>query len=47
MVFVFLFLTPLSMIISSCLHVIANGIILFFFWLRVVSYNFDLHFSKN
>ena len=33
MTFVFLFLTSLSMIISSCIHVAANGIILFFLWL--------------
>ena len=28
---VFVFLTSLSMIVSSCIHVVANGIILFFF----------------
>ena len=31
MVFVFLFLTSLSMRLSSCIHVVANGIITFFF----------------
>ena len=31
MVFVFLFLTSLGMVISSCIHVAANGIVSFFF----------------
>ena len=33
MVFVFLFLTSVGMIISSCMHVAANGIISFSLWL--------------
>ena len=37
-IFVFLFLTSLTMIISSCIHVAANGIISFFFCGWVVFY---------
>ena len=33
MVFVFLFLTSLSMVISSCIHVAANGFVSFFFFM--------------
>ena len=33
MVFAVIFLTSLNMILSSCIHVAANGIILFFLWL--------------
>ena len=32
-VFVFLFVTPLSIRISCCIHVAANGIILFYGWI--------------
>ena len=32
-VFVFLFLTSFSMILSSCIHAVVNGIISFFLWL--------------
>ena len=42
MVFVFLFLTSLSMRISSCSHVAANGIILFFFYFIVYMYHIFL-----
>jgi len=35
-VFVFLFLTPLSIIISGSIHVAANGIISFFLWLSSI-----------
>ena len=37
MVFVFLFLTSLSMIISRSIHVASNGIISFFLWLSNIS----------
>ena len=36
MVFVFLFLTSLSVIISSCIHIAASGIISFFSWLSSI-----------
>ena len=53
MLFAFLFLTSPRMIISSCFHVAANGIILFFFYDRVVFYCiyidhiFFIHSSVN
>ena len=52
MVFVFLFLTSLSMIISNCIHVAANGLILFFFMAESCSivymyYIFFIHSSVN
>ena len=36
MVFVFLFLTSLSVIISSCIHFAASGILSFFLWLNSI-----------
>ena len=38
MFFVLLFLTSLSMIISSCIHVTASDIISFFFFLITIIY---------
>ena len=44
MVFVFLFLTSLSMIISRPIHVATNGIILLFFlWLSIYIYMYINH----
>ena len=36
MVFVFLFLNSLSVIISSCIHIAASGILSFFLWLNSI-----------
>jgi len=43
MVFDFLILTSLSMIISSCIHVAANGIILLFYYSVVLHCIYGLH----
>ena len=43
MVFVFLFLTSLSMRLSSCIHVAVNGIILFFLQLSRIPYIYIPH----
>ena len=46
MIFVFLFLTSLSMRISSCIHIAANGIISFFFMGQFIL-SFIPSFSEN
>ena len=40
-IFVFLFLTSLSVIISQSIHVPANSIIFFFLWLRKYQFKID------
>ena len=46
-VFVFLFLTSLSMRMSSFIHVAANGIISFFFYGRIVFHCIDVPYLLN